>query len=55
VRLQPPRFPLNAPITDDAEPKPSRPETVRDILDAAVRLIQDGNTAILRDLANPPS
>jgi hypothetical protein len=55
VRLRPPALcALNAPIANDVEPKPSRPETVRDILNGALRLIRDGNAAIPRNLAKPP-
>jgi hypothetical protein len=51
VRLQPPALAaLDALIADRPDPKPSRPEAIREMLDATFKLIEDGNAAVRRNL-----
>jgi hypothetical protein len=52
VRLQPPALAaLDALIDTRPEPKPTRPEAIRQVLDATFKLIDDGNAAVNRNLA----
>jgi hypothetical protein len=51
VRLLPPLLAsLDALIATRPDPKPSRPEAIREILKATFKLIEDGNAAVRRNL-----
>jgi hypothetical protein len=46
LRLLPPLLSaLDALIASRSDPKPSRPEAIREILEAAFKLMDDGNAA----------
>ena len=53
VRLQPPALAaLDALIDTRPDPKPTRPEAIRQVLDVSFKLIEDGNAAVHRNLAS---
>jgi hypothetical protein len=50
--LQPPALTaLDALIASRPEPRPTRPEAIREVLDAAFKLIEADNAAVHRKLA----
>jgi hypothetical protein len=54
VRLHPQALAaLDALINGRPDPKPSRPEAIREILDVTFKLIDDGNAAVQRNLKKP--